>query len=154
MPNLMMETANPIIKFLFRYFSSVKIQLITLLKLKMRKNLSNIINLILFLFCLKQIIPNLKLDGYSGLFLNILLFTDDTKYSENYNGRKFLKVKKGMMKKQVYELIGKPLSASEMKDGNIRLEYSISPKDTHYCIRQVILKNDIVFERVAYFYGD
>ena len=34
------------------------------------------------LFFLKQIIPILKLDGYSGLAFNVLLLTDDTKYSE------------------------------------------------------------------------
>lgn len=121
---------------------------------KIKKIVAYLLTLILILFCMKQIIPNLKLNGYSGLLLNVLLLTDDTKYSENYTGRKFLKVKVGMSKNEVFKLIGKPLYESEITDGTTRLQYSESPKDTHYRIRQVYLKNGKVIERLSEFYVD
>lgn len=110
--------------------------------------------IILFLFILKQIIPALKLDGYTGAVLNILLLTDDTKYSTNYTDRKFLKIQNGMSKNEVYQILGKPLAEFSPIDGILSLQYSKSLEDTHYRIRQVYLKNEKVVERVSYFYVD
>lgn len=121
---------------------------------KIKKIVIYLLTIISILFCIKQIVPSLKLDGYSGLLLNILLLTDDTKYSENYTGRKFLKVKKGMTKQEVINILGDPLAEWESEENIERLEYSESPKDTHYRIRQVYLKNNIVTERISYFYVD
>lgn len=122
--------------------------------IKFKKTLAGLGIVILFLFGLKQIVPPLKLDGYSGLLLSILLFTDDTKYSDNYSGWKFLKIKKGMTKNQVYNILGKPFAVFSPSEGIVSLQYSKSPKDTHYRIRQVYLKDKKVIERVSYFYID
>lgn len=121
---------------------------------KFKKILVNLGIVILFLFGLKQVVPTLKLDGYSGLFLSILLFTDDTKYSDNYSGWKFLKIKKGMTKNQAYDILGKPILVFSPSEDIISLQYSKSPKDTHYRIRQVYLKDNKVIEKVSYFYVD
>ena len=106
------------------------------------------------LFCLRQIIPILKLDGYSGLVFNILLLTDDTKYSENYSNSKFLKIKTGMTKNEVINILGNPLVEWKPKENIDALQYSESPKSTHYRLRQVYLINDIVSERISYYYVD
>lgn len=121
---------------------------------KLKKNLISVVVIIFILFGLKQIIPVLKLDGYSGLLLSILLLTDDTKYSADYSDWKFLKIKKGMNRNQVYELIGKPIDVFSPTENIISLQYSESPKDTHYRIRQIYLKNNNVIKRVSYFYVD
>ena len=121
---------------------------------KFKYILSKSIVLILFLIGLKQIIPSLKLDGYSGLLISISLFTDDTKYSENYSGWKFLKIKKGMTKNQVYDILGKPIAVFTREKGVESLQYSKSPKDTHYRIRQVYMKDNKVIERFSEFYVD
>lgn len=122
--------------------------------IKLKKTITNFSIVILILFGLKQVIPFLKLDGYAGLFFSILLFTDDTKYSDNYSGWKFLKIKKGMTKSEVYNILGKPITIFSPKEGVKSLQYSKSPKDTHYRIRQVYLKENKVVERVSYFYVD
>jgi len=121
---------------------------------KFKKILVNLGILILILIGLKQVVPSLKLDGYSGLFFNILLFTDDSKYSDNYSGWKFLKIKKGMTKNQVYNILGKPIVVFSPSEGIVSLQYSKSPKDTHYRIRQVYLKDNKVIKRISYFYVD
>lgn len=121
---------------------------------KFKKILVNLGIAILLLIGLKQVLPSLQLDGYSGLFFNILLFTDDTKYSDNYSGWKFLKIKKGMSKNQVYDILGKPIIVFNPYKDVESLQYSKSPKDTHYRIRQVYLKDNTVIERVSYFYVD
>ncbi len=122
--------------------------------IKFKKTLAGLGIVILFLFGLKQIVPPLKLDGYSGLLLSILLFTDDTKYSDNYSGWKFLKIKKGMTKNQVYDILGKPFVIFNPIEDVFALQYSKSPKDTHYRIRTIYLKDDKVIERFSFFYVD
>ena len=121
---------------------------------KLNKIAIYILTIFTILFCLKQIIPSLKLDGYSGLILNLLLLTDDTKYAENYTGRKFLKIKNGMTKQEVIHILGNPLTEWNPEENIDALQYSESPKDTHYRLRQVYLINNIVTERISYFYVD
>lgn len=105
-------------------------------------------------FCLKQLVPVLKLDGYSGLIFRILLNTDDSKYSKNYSHQKFLKIKKGMTQKEVLKILGEPMYIENMKQNIIRLQYSESPKDTHYRLRSIYLKNNKVDGIFSEFYVD
>ena len=114
-----------------------------------------IIGITLFvLIGIKQIIPVLKLDGYSGLLLSSLLSTDDSVYSEGYTGRKFLKIETGMTKDEVYKILGEPINIFVPIKHTISLQYSTSPKDTHYRIRQIYLRENKVAEVVSYFYVD
>jgi len=59
-----------------------------------------------------------------------------------------------MTKQEVINILGNPLAEWESEENIERLEYSESPKDTHYRIRQVYLKNNIVTKRISYFYVD
>ena len=102
---------------------------------------------------LKQIIPVLKLDGYSGLIWGMFL-TTDTRYSESYTNRKFLEIEKGMTKSQVYAILGKPIDVWIPEEGLEALAYSISPSDTNYRIRYVYFSDSKVKETVSYFYVD
>ena len=121
---------------------------------KLKKLIIKIGIIVLTLIAIKQIIPSLKLDGYSGLVWNAILLTDDTVYSENYTGRKFLEIKTGMTKEEVYKILGKPISIFSPKENIISLQYSTSPKDTHYRIRQVHTRKNKVVDIVSYFYVD
>lgn len=120
---------------------------------KLRKISIVIIILILALFTAKQIFPILKLDGYSGLALSILN-AEDTKYSVNYSSKKFLKIKNGMTKQEVIDILGDPITEWVPEDNINGLQYSESPKSTHYRLRQIYLKDNKVIDRISYYYID
>jgi outer membrane protein assembly factor BamE (lipoprotein component of BamABCDE complex) len=105
-------------------------------------------------FTLKQIIPVLKLDGYSGLVLQKLLDTDDSEYSKKYTPSKFLKIKNGMTVRQVYDILGEPIRADKNGTEYFCLWYSWSPKSTHYRRRNIIFTNNKVSEVQSEFYID
>ena len=100
--------------------------------------------LIMILFITKQNNPLVKLDGFSGVFIPILLATDDSEYSKNYSHSKFLQIKNGMNMSQVYEILGKPIREDKYGDDYYCLWYSWSPNSTHYRRRNIIFENNIV----------
>lgn len=120
---------------------------------KIKKFGLGILFTVILLFTLKQLIPILKLDGYSGLLLNIDL-VEDTKYSENYSHKKFLNIKAGMSKEEVLKIIGNPIVEWNPQNDINALQYSESPSDTNYRLRQVYLKDNKVTECISYFYVD
>lgn len=98
--------------------------------------------------------PVYKLDGFAGIVIPLMLFTDDSKYSEGYSPAKFLEIKTGMTTRQVYEILGKPIRRDEWKSERLFLWYSMSPNSTHYRARQIIITNGKVTQINAYFYLD
>ena len=120
---------------------------------KIKNFVLSILLTVIFLFALKQLNPVLKLDGYSGLLLNTLL-VEETKFSENYSHKKFLKIKEGMTKEEVLKIIGNPIVEWNPQNDIDALQYSESPSSTHYRLRQVYLKDNKVAERISYFYID
>jgi hypothetical protein len=123
---------------------------------------------LLYLFVLVTIVVyfvrrnTIKLDGISGEILGLI--TDaDTKYSLGYSHNKFAQIKIGMTEKEVMEIIGEPLvrwkpykysKYKKDKGHYVGLQYSESPSDTHYRIRQVYLDNGKVAEIISYYYID
>lgn len=108
----------------------------------------------IFIFTIKQAIPILKLDGYSGLILQKLLDTDDSNYSKGYSHSKFLEIKNGMSVRQVYDILGEPIRADKEGLKYFCLWYSWSPKSTHYRRRNIIFTENKVSEVQAEFYID
>lgn len=109
--------------------------------------------LIITLFILKQIIPILKLDGYSGLILSMQL-QEDTIFSHKYTHEKFEQIKIGMTQEDVGKILGEPIVQWTPKQGINALQYSTSLTDTHYRLRQIYLKDNKVIDRISYFYID
>lgn len=99
-------------------------------------------------------VPKLQLDGYTGLLFRILLNTDDTFYTKDYTDRNFLALKRGMPKQQVIRLLGEPFAEFNNAGSAVSMQYSKSPKDTHYRARAVRLQNNKVMEIISYYYVD
>jgi len=86
------------------------------------------------------------LDGY--------FVKSDTKYSENYSELKFKSIEEGFSEKQVIDILGKPIAVFSLKNGIVLYQYSYSPSDTNYDLRQIYIQNRKVIEVVKYFYYD
>src|SRR5690606_368427 len=99
---------------------------------------------IALIFSVKFFVPIIRLDGYSEIFNRIVLNTDDTLYTSKYSNKHFLSIKKEMLYDEVISIIGKPFSVEKLEGGSFRLSYSKSPNDTHYSIRQIIMKENKV----------
>ena len=97
------------------------------------------------------------LDGIGGE-ISSLVFSPDTKYSENYSHENFRKIKNGMTEEQVTLLIGKPLTIWEPykstkhidKKHYVGFQYSTSPTSVDYRLRQVYFDNGVVAEVIDY----
>ncbi|WP_192821069.1 hypothetical protein [Rufibacter sp. LB8] len=106
-------------------------------------------------------IDRIKIDGISGEVWELFLSTD-TKYSDGYSHAGFNKIKVGMTEKEVKKILGEPLirwtpyrfTSIQQKEHYIGFQYSQSPSDTHYRIRQVYLNNGTVAEVIGSFYVD
>lgn len=59
-----------------------------------------------------------------------------------------------MTKNEVINILGNPLAEWKPEENIDALQYSESSKSTHYRLRQVYLINDIVSERISYYYVD
>jgi len=121
---------------------------------------------ILFLISLAVLLSlqntkRIEIDGIGGEIGNLLLRTD-TEYSENYSHEGFSQIEIGMTEEEVIYTLGEPLTRwKPYKYTNFRekqhfvgLQYSESPSDTHYRIRQIYLDNGIVQEVIGRFYID
>lgn len=103
----------------------------------------------------------IKLDGIGGEIFG-LITESDTRYTESYSHDKFSSIKIGMTEKQVIEIIGEPIvrwkpylySKYTEKIHFVGLQYSESPSDTNYRLRQIYLDNGKVAEIISYFYLD
>lgn len=102
------------------------------------------------------------IDGIHGELAG-LLFKTDTKYAENYSHSKFKKIKTGMNEAEVSAIIGEPICKWHtffLKNGEcvttdtISFQYSESPGDTHYRLRQIYFFEGKVAEKDGYFYID
>ena len=116
--------------------------------------------IILIFFCLFIIgffsfrYYQIKFDGILGELFGLILKTD-TEYSPNYTDKDFAKIQTGMTENEVKGLIGKPFVAWKY-DGKIIYEYSRSPGDTNYRMRQIHFsqKTKNVVEVKTEFYAD
>ncbi len=102
-----------------------------------------------------------KSDGWRGVIFSIL-FPTDTHYSNGYSEDKFNRIRIGMHMNQVVAILGEPLvrwkpygylTISE-KVNIVNFQYSKSPSDTHYHLRQICFDGDTVIEIRAKFYVD
>ena len=99
-------------------------------------------------------VPKLQLDVYTGLLFRILLKTDDTVYARDYTDKNFLALKRGMTKQQVIWLLGRPFAEFNRTGNAISMQYSKSPRDTHYRARAVLLQDNKVVDIISYYYVD
>ena len=99
----------------------------------------------------------IRLDGFIGEISGLLL-TTDTQYAPHYSHRNFAQLKVGMTEQEVIDLVGEPLKRWQPYNKNqppfTVFQYSQSPSDTHYRLRQVHFGEGRVVEVVSYFYGD
>lgn len=108
----------------------------------------------MILFTVKQFVPILKLDGYSGLILHKLLNSDTSRYSEGYSDEIFLSVEKGMTETDVIKILGEPLARWKPTENIVGFQYSESCESGNYRLRQVYLENNIVADVISYYYID
>lgn len=118
------------------------------------KKIIILIGSISLILSVKFFVPTIRLDGYSGTFNRIILNRDDTLYTSKYSNTDFLSIKKEMLYNEVILKLGKPFSIEKLKGGYLRLTYSRFPKDTHYRVRQIIMKENKVDDVISYFYID
>lgn len=103
----------------------------------------------------------LKIDGVSGEIWD-LVYATDTKYADGYSDKRFDEVKIGMTEQEVLDALGEPLTQWNPyqntrfhdKANFIGFQYSMSPTDTHYRLRQVYFNEGVVAEKIGYFYVD
>ena len=112
------------------------------------------IAILLILSIVKQFVPILKLDGYSGLILHKYFDIDTSKYSKDYSDEKFLEVEKGMTKNEVFKILGEPLDIWNPTDKIVGLQYSKSYESSNYRLRQIYLEHNIVVDVISYYYID
>ena len=97
-----------------------------------------------------------------GIAVRDLLLRPDTEYAAGYTHEGFSQIEVGMTEAEVIEILGEPLICWRPyqytnfieKRHFVGLQYSDSPSDTHYRLRQVYLENGIVKEVIGYFYID
>ena len=107
-----------------------------------------------FLWVFKFISPNLRIEGYEGVFCELLFPGEDTRYANGYSHIKFLKIRVGMTEKEVIDILGQPLSRWQPDDNCNALQYSESSTSTHYRMRKVILAKGKVEDIEGYYYVD
>jgi hypothetical protein len=116
---------------------------------------------VIVMFCLWWVRRDLiALDGFEGELFG-LVFKTDTRYAAGYEHPKFRAIEIGMTEQQVIEILGEPLSrwcpyqfCDCDKAHFVGFEYSESPSDTHYRLRQVYLDQGKVAEIRSEFYID
>jgi hypothetical protein len=109
---------------------------------------------VVILWLVKLSSPFIKIDGYQGLLLGLLLETD-TKYSNEYTHRGFVNVQEGMEEEDVLDLLGEPLVRwFPMKTKYTAFQYAESTSSTHYRLRQVYFQNGVVVLIRGYFWAD
>lgn len=91
-----------------------------------------------------------------------MLFPTDTHYSIGFSEDKFNRIRIGMHMNQVVAMLGEPLVRwkpygflrTPKKVNIVNFQYSESPSDTHYRLRQISFDNDTVIGIHAKFYVD
>lgn len=92
------------------------------------------------------------LDGWRGALLRVV-FWDDTAYAPGYTDNAFEAVECGANTSSVLQLLGPPLRRTN--EGNSeRWWYTISPRDSHYRMREIRFSNGLVERTVHYYYVD
>jgi hypothetical protein len=117
--------------------------------------------LVVFVLLLPGLLPNLArgvrewpVDGLEGLRGG--LFLEDTVFAPGYSVQAFSKVRVGMTREQVYELVGPPLDSwgSWGDAGNGYEQWSHSPGDHSYRRRVIEYTDDLVAEIDTEFWHD
>jgi hypothetical protein len=98
--------------------------------------------------------PNLRIEGYTGLILELICPNHDTVFSNDYTHERFLKIEKGMTEKEVIDILGQPINRWTPKEKYMGLTYSQSEGSTHYRLRQIYLTEGRVREIYGYYYVD
>ena len=123
-----------------------------------------LIGLVLILFSIYIFInlERIKIDGLSGEVSGVLMWPD-TKYSNEYSHKGFNEVSPGMTEKKVLDILGEPIlrwtpydkRGPEHKKDWVSFQYTESPGDTHYRLRQVLFNDQgIVESKTGYFWVD
>ncbi len=104
----------------------------------------------------------IKIDG-AGVEVYSILFSEDTSYSKDFSHNNFRKIKIGMREKEVYKLLGQPLSkfAYQWVDDKtynegrfVGLKYSESENSKDYRLRIIHMDKGIVVRIMGEFYFD
>jgi hypothetical protein len=123
-----------------------------------------ILGLVLTLFSIHIFINHdrILIDGWSGEIWSVLRWPD-TKYSNGYSHKGFNEVYIGMTENEVLDILGEPIvrwfpfdkRGPEEKKNWVSFQYSESPGDTHYRLRQVLFnEKGIVTSKTGYFCVD
>lgn len=98
--------------------------------------------------------PLLVLDGPGGLIYPILS-PPDTRYSDSFSHRKFLKITTGMTASEVEALLGRPLDTYLIqRTGETGWKYSESTSASSHHARAVLFMDGKVTRRLSEFYVD
>ncbi len=95
----------------------------------------------------------IQIDGFSGEIWSVLR-TPDTKYAPTYSHAGFNAVTIGMPQTEVLKQLGSPLLKWYPEDGIVAFQYSTSPTDSHYRLRQIYFKDHFVIKKTGYFWVD
>ena len=118
------------------------------------------ISVILILFGIDIIINSdrIRLDGIIAE-IQTCFFPSDTEYSEKYTHEKFDKIKIGMSEMEVINILGEPFSkfmphknSQNIKIiNNVAYQYSYSPSNLHFRVRNVIFDQGKVVKIIHHF---
>ncbi len=106
--------------------------------------------------CTPFILHLYLLDGLDGALWSLPL-KEDTAYAPDYTDRGFRKVRIGMSRNDVTELLGEPIETWIITEVTPTIEYgawSTSPLDTHYRRRLVAFSENRVVRIVSEFWVD
>ena len=93
------------------------------------------------------------IDGISGEFWSIL-FGEDTKYASGYSDAAWRRRQIGEALPDVMRDLGAPIDVWTNDDKSLTMRWSISPGDTHYRTRALVVKEGRVVGKWSEFYVD
>lgn len=102
------------------------------------------------------------MDGIEGV---VFAFADDTMWADRYSDNLWYKIQVGMKRSEVYALLGEPLDIRTRRNmfdfdtlrqgpGAIVECWTRTPANSHYHVRQIIFKDDMVVDKKNKFYFD
>jgi outer membrane protein assembly factor BamE (lipoprotein component of BamABCDE complex) len=87
------------------------------------------------------------LDGIGGIVCRILM-EEDTVWASGYSDEGFRSVRLGMTRSEVHNLLGPPIESTPW-EGQSWENWTYSPADTNYQVRDVVFKDDVVVRKIS-----
>lgn len=110
---------------------------------------------LLFIVAAFAVIPLVAMGLHAALYDGLLsLLPESTEYASGYNEGRFRVLSFPASESSITSLLGDPLAKTRAPDGSECWIYSRSPKDTHYRVRIVVLKEAVAVSSIHEFYID